>query len=175
MKRQGLRGFLPIALGCVALVACTPSEQMRQEWAAAQEQQEMQLAAAGDRWLRAYQAQDWDMLRSLYADDAVLMTHGSPKIEGSDNIIAFLQRIPNAGGTVQFRFENEEVVASSTYADPQYGTVTAKYLMTIAMPGQQPIEVAGRSMLIYKWIGGDWLLWRDMDNQAPDATADDFE
>lgn len=163
--------LIPIAFG---MAACTPSEPMRQQWAAAQEQQEAQLAAAGTRWQTLYQAGDWEGLRALYTDDAILMTQGQPKIEGADNIVAFLQRVPNAGGTVQFQFENEEVVADSSYANPAYGIVTAKYLMTISFPGREPIEVAGRSLLIYKWQQDQWLLWRDIDNLAPDATPADF-
>lgn len=163
-----------LVVAAFALAACTPSEQMRSQWAAAQEQREMQLAGEGERWRQAYQAQDWELLRSLYTDDAVLMTQGQPRIEGADNIIAFLRRVPNAGGTVQFQFENEEVIAESTYANPAYGMVTAKYLMTIVFPGRDPIEVAGRSFLVYKWQDGQWLLWRDIDNFAPDATAEDF-
>ncbi|WP_394730066.1 YybH family protein [Altererythrobacter sp. GH1-8] len=163
-----------LVVAAFALPACTPSEQMRSQWAAAQEEQEAQLAAAGARWQTLYQAGDWEALRSLYTDDAVLMTQGQPKIEGADNIIAFLRRVPNAGGTVQFQFENEEVVAESAYANPHYGVVTAKYLMTITFPGQAPVEVAGRSLLIYKWQDGEWLLWRDIDNLAPDAKPEDF-
>lgn len=169
MKRA--LAILPLSL---LLMACPPSEKMLQQWAAAQEEQEMQLAAVGERWKQAYHAQDWELLRSLYTDDAVLMTQGQPRIEGADNIVAFLQRIPNAGGTAQFQFENEEVSASSPYANPTHGFVTAKYLMTITFPGQEPVAVAGRSYLVYKYELGEWKLWRDMDNFAPDVTPADF-
>lgn len=125
------------------------------------------LEQAGMLWQQTISGQDWEALRALYTDDAVLMTHGQAKIEGADAILSFLQRVPNAGGSVDFEFNNEEVVV-----DGDYGTVTATYLMTIAFPGRDPIEVAGRSLLIYKWVDGEWLLWRDMDNQAPDATVE---
>lgn len=128
------------------------------------------LAAAGQRWQEAYEARDWARLRGLYTDDAVLMTQGQPKIVGADKIVAFLQRIPNAGGSVQFRFANEEVTL-----DPGgHGTVTAKYRMDIAFPGREPVIVAGRSLLIYRWQDGEWKLWRDIDNLAPDVTPADF-
>lgn len=94
-----MRTFV-LPLVALALSACTPTESMREQWAAAQESQEMQLAAAGARWQQTYHAQEWGLLRSLYADDAVLMTQGQPKIEGADNIVAFMRRIPDAGGTV---------------------------------------------------------------------------
>lgn len=127
------------------------------------------LGEAGMVWNNAIKAQDWEALRSLYTDDAVLMTQGQPKIEGADAILSFLQRIPNAGGTVDFAFDNEEVVVEG-----DLGTVTATYLMTISFPERDPIKVAGRSLLIYKWQDGEWKLWRDIDNLAPDVTPESF-
>ena len=163
------------AAAAFALTACQPSESMKAEWSAMQQTREAQLAEAGERWRRAYEAQDWETLRSLYTDDAVLMTHGTEKIEGADNIITFLQRLPNTGASVGFQFDNEEVVLGGNYGPDTVGFVTAKYRMDIAFPGSDPTIVAGRSFLVYKWQDGEWKLWRDMDNQAPDAVAEDFE
>ncbi len=168
MKRA--LAILPLSL---LLMACPPSEKMVEQWAEMQKEQELQLAAVGERWRTLYQAQDWDALRTLYTDDAVLMTQGQQKIVGADNIISFLRRLPDAGATVQFQFENEEVDAGGRYTYVN-GFVTAKYMMTITFPGQEPVQVAGRSFLVYKWVNGDWKLWRDMDNFAPDVTPDDF-
>ena len=164
-----MKPVLAIALLALLGSACSADERLSYASAATQTDRSALLDQAGAQWLEAYQKQDWQQLRSLYTDDAVLMTHGQPKIEGADNIIEFLQRIPDAGGTVRFRFTNEEAIA-----DGDYGTVTAKYYMAIAFPGQDTMEVAGRSLLIYKWRNGQWLLWRDIDNQAPDATVADF-
>ncbi|XUU61179.1 YybH family protein [Erythrobacter sp. HA6-11] len=164
---------LALAFCGFALSACTPSENTRQQWAAMAEDKSMQLSLEGERWRTLYQAGDWEALRALYTDDAVLMTQGQPKIEGADNIVAFLQRIPNAGGTVQFQFENEEVHTGEG-PFPDFGFVTAKYMMTITFPGQEPVQVAGRSFLVYKWEGGEWKLWRDIDNLAPDASTEEF-
>ena len=157
------------------LMACPPSETMRAEWSAMQQTQEMQLAEAGERWRKAYEAGDWEQLRSLYSDDAVLMTQGQPKIEGADNIIAFLQRLSNAGASVAFQFDNEEVVVDTHYGAADIGVVTARYRMDITFPGAEPTVVVGRSLLVYKWEDGEWKLWRDIDNIAPDVTPEDFE
>ena len=129
------------------------------------------LAAEGERWRELYHAGNWSALRQLYADDAVLMTQGQSRIDGADAIVAFLQRIPQAGGTARFDFENEDAVVSDS---GDTGFVTAKYAMTIAFPGRDPVVVAGRSFLVYKWDGSGWKLWRDIDNLAPDATAADI-
>lgn len=125
------------------------------------------LVAAGQRWKELYEAGNWQALRSLYADDAVLMTQASPKITGADAIVQFLGRLGQAGGSAEINFAAEEAMA-----DGAYGFVTAKYRMDITLPAQPRSTAAGRSMLVYKWVDGRWLLWRDMDNFAPDATPD---
>ncbi|WP_296719902.1 nuclear transport factor 2 family protein [Erythrobacter sp.] len=125
------------------------------------------LVAAGQRWKELYEAGNWQALRSLYADDAVLMTQASPKITGADAIVQFLGRLGQAGGSAVIDFAPEEATA-----DGGYGFVTAKYRMDVTLPGQPASTVVGRSMLVYKWVDGRWLLWRDMDNFAPDATAE---
>ena len=152
MKRA--LSILPLSL---LLMACPPSEGMQAEWGAIQQTQESLLAEAGETWRATYMAGDWDTLRSLYADGAVLMTHGQPKIEGAANIVAFLQRLPNAGATVEFRFENEEVVVDENFGAADIGLVTAKYRMDINFPGREPSVVVGRSFLVYKWEDGQWV------------------
>ncbi|MEM7703704.1 MAG: DUF4440 domain-containing protein [Pseudomonadota bacterium] len=129
-----------------------------------------ELEEAGERWRRLYEAGDWMGLRTLYTDDAVLMSQGQPKIEGADAILVFLQRLSQQGAKVTFAFAPEEVEIEG-----ELGIVTAKYRMDIAFPGKDAVKVAGRSLLIYKWQDGSWKLWRDIDNFASDVTPEDFE
>ena len=157
------------------MTACQPTEKMRQQWAAAQQSAEAQLVMAGERWGQRHAAADWEGLRELYTDDAVLMPNGQPKIEGADNIVAFLRRVPDAGGTTRIIFQNEEVHVDMLGGYPDRGIVTAKYLMTITMPETAPVQIAGRALLVYRWEGGAWKLWRDMDNSAPDVRIEDLQ
>ena len=128
------------------------------------------LVGAGTRWKQYYEAGDWANLRTLYTEDAVLMSQGQPKIEGADAILTFLQRLGQQGAKVTFAFAPEEVKIEG-----DLGIVTAKYRMDIAFPGKDPVKVAGRSLLIYKWQESSWKLWRDIDNFAPDVTPEGFE
>lgn len=138
--------------------------------AALQQADAAALELAGERWKQLYEAGDWVAIRQLYANDAVLMTNGQPKLVGPDAIVGFLRRLSDMGAKVTFRFDNEEILV-----DRPYGFVTAKYRMDIAFPGRDPATAAGRSYLVYKLEDGAWKLWRDIDNLAPDATAADFE
>lgn len=158
------------ALAALALIGCatTPSEPLAAS--PTNEQSSAGLVEAGERWRQLYEAGEWDTLRTLYTDDAVLMTQGTPKLEGADAIIAFLQRLSNMGATVKFAFEPEEALVENGL-----GFVTAAYRMDIVIPGRDPAVVVGRSFLVYKWEDGMWKLWRDMDNLAPDVTPEDFE
>ncbi len=130
-----------------------------------------QLIAAGETWRKHYEASNWDALRALYTDDAVLMSHDQNKIEGADNIVTFLQRLSKSGAKAAIEFRPEEAKLENGL-----GFLIAKYQMIIAFPGAaEPTVIAGRSFLVYKWVDGEWLIWRDIDNFAPDATPKDFE
>ena len=126
--------------------------------------QKAEIAAQGDLWNAAYSAGDWAALRKLYTDDAWLMTDKAPVARGADAIIVYLRRFKDQGATVAFRFEPEDIAIEGTL-----GVLVAKYWMTAQLPGKPAIHTAGRSMLIYKRKGKGWLLWRDMDNTAPDV------
>lgn len=161
------RLFLPLAALALIAPQAAPTPLAASETAAPSAEG---LVAAGETWRQLYEAGEWEKLRALYTDDAVLMTQDQAKIVGADNILTFLQRLGNMGAEVAFRFDPEEAVIEGGL-----GFVTARYRMDISFPGRDPISVAGRSFLVYKWEDGAWKLWRDMDNFAPDATAESFE
>lgn len=125
-----------------------------------------ELAAAGDNWNALYATGDWAALRLLYTDDAWLMTDKAPAAKSADAIIAYLRRYRDLGASVTFRFEPEDI-----RVDGKVGTVVAKYWMTAQIPGRPQVRSSGRSMLIYRWVDGQWKLWRDMDNTTPDVSV----
>lgn len=129
--------------------------------------QEAELAAAGDNWNALYAAGDWVGLRKLYTDDAWLMSDKAPAAKGADAIITYLRRYRDMGASVTFRFQPEDI-----RVDGKVGTVVAKYWMTAQMPGRPQVRSAGRSLLIYRRIDGNWKLWRDMDNTTPDVAVE---
>jgi len=161
------RLLLSLAVIALTLGGATPTPALAQPSAAATSEG---LVDAGERWRQLYEAGDWDTLRTLYTDDAVLMSQGQPKIEGADAILAFLKRLSEQGATVTFQFAPEQAVIENGL-----GFMIAKYRMDVAFAGGEAATVAGRSMLVYKWQDDGWKIWRDIDNFAPDAVPEEFE
>jgi ketosteroid isomerase-like protein len=107
-------------------------------------------------------------MRPLYEPDAWLMTEGAPALKGVDAILGFLRRNKERGNAVKFDVKPEQTIIEGNRA-----YLISKYWMTITPPGRAAIEVRGRSMLVFKRHKGDWRIWRDMDNMAPDVTAEE--
>jgi uncharacterized protein (TIGR02246 family) len=122
----------------------------------------------GKQWSLLYEAGKVDEMRPLYEPDAWLMTHGAPAQKGVDAILAYLKRNKGSGSKVSFAVEPEQIII-----DGHRAYLISKYWMTITPPGKAAIEAAGRSFLVFKRHKGDWRIWRDMDNMAPDVKAED--
>lgn len=150
-----IRRSLFIALAALSAASATP---------AAPRDDAAVIAAQAERWNAANAAGDWATLRSLYADDAWLMTDKAPVAKGADAIVAYLRRYRNQGAAVAFRFEPEDI-----HVEGRIAVMVSKYWMTAQMPGRPQVRTAGRSMLIYRRSGRGWLLWRDIDNTTPDV------
>ena len=125
------------------------------------------VARQAERWNAANAAGDWAKLRSLYADDAWLMTDKAPVAKGADAIVAYLRRYRDQGASVSFRFEPEDI-----HVEGRMAVMVSKYWMTAQMPGRPQVRSAGRSMLVYRRSGNQWLLWRDIDNTTPDVKVE---
>ena len=126
------------------------------------------VRAHSTRWKALYEAGDFDTLETLYTSDAILMTAGAPRLDGPDEIVGRFRTSHAAGwrATIDFHEENLEV-------DGDRADLIALYWMTITPPEGDAIEAMGRSWLTFRrGIDGEWRLWRDMDNRAPDVTSD---
>lgn len=128
---------------------------------------EQQITAWGAKWKRLLEAGEVEQLRDMYEPDAVLMTNGEVPREGVDAILAFLASNREAGNRISVDFANEQILV-----DKDRAYLTAKYWMTIHPANGAPVDVRGRSFLVFrKSDDGVWRLWRDIDNQAPDVLA----
>lgn len=118
------------------------------------------LVAHGARWSALYSAGDFQAMRALYEPDAWLMTEGAPAARGVDAILAHLAQSRSKLSDARFAFEPERIDVDG---DTAY--LISKYWLL--RDGKPP--VGGRSMLVYKrGPDGEWRIWRDIDNMAPD-------
>lgn len=159
-----------IVMAAAMLALLPPSLALAREnkAVAAMSDQQKIIAWAAD-WKRFVESGEIEQLRAMYEPDAVLMTNGAPPQKGIEKILAFLAGNKAAGNEVRVDFANEQLVVEE---DRAY--LTAKYWMTITPPAAAPVEVSGRSFLVFKKGGdGEWRLWRDIDNQAPDILAEE--
>mgnify|MGYP005993441359 CR=1 FL=1 len=123
----------------------------------------------GELWTSLYERGAFEEMRPLYEPDAWLMTNGAPAAKGVDAILTYLAKSKAEASNVSFAFEPENITI-----DGDYSFLTSKYWMTIKASSPEPLEIAGRSFLVFKrGNDGKWRIWRDIDNQAPDVRIAD--
>jgi ketosteroid isomerase-like protein len=126
------------------------------------------IEAATQAFGAAAKAGDWNAIGALYTEDALVMPPNAPAISGRPAIVQFFSSFPPI---TEMTLTNVEVEGSDGIA-----YVRGTYQMTIAMPGQAPIEETGKYLAIHrKQADGSWPLSRDMfssDHPASPAAAD---
>lgn len=128
------------------------------------------IALEAEKWAALYAKRDLDGLMTLYHEDAMLFTSGAPALIGPAAIRAYFensfQRVPSS----QIDFKIEKITVFGDVAN-----LVSLFRMDLDVGEKEPMTVVGRSMLMYKRDAfGNWLLFADMDNRAPDATAQTF-
>ncbi|MEM7571147.1 MAG: SgcJ/EcaC family oxidoreductase [Pseudomonadota bacterium] len=129
------------------------------------------ITAAAETWSQRYAAKDLEGLMALYHEEAMLFTQGAPALIGRSAIRDYFAQsfARTRGGKIAFKVESIRVFDDVAH-------FVSLFKMEIDAGGAAPIVAVGRSMLVYKRDAfGHWLLFADMDNQAPDAQASAFE
>lgn len=129
------------------------------------------IKASAATWSVLYAKRDLDTLMTLYHPDAKLFSNGQPGLFGRDAIRGyFAESFKNTtGANIDFKVEDITVFGD-------VANLVSLYIMEIDVGKDAPVVVAGRSMLMYKRdASGNWLIFADMDNQAPDATVQAFK
>ena len=120
----------------------------------------------GGKWIDRYLAEDLDGLMALYTDDAMVMLHGKPAMQGKAQISEFFAAsLGKAAVTFDIDVERAEIHDDMAY-------LISKYWMSIKPHGSDDtITDVGRSLLIYKRdAGGVWKIHADIDQATPDVT-----
>lgn len=126
-----------------------------------------QVEAIGDRMTAfrdAYNADDAATVAAFYTDEAALLPQGGTPVIGQANIRAFYQQSFEAGvGELSVQIVEIDV----------QGDTAIEIGRTLFTLGEQ--RIVGRYMHIWKNVGGEWLIHRDIYNivgQAGDDTGD---
>ncbi len=120
----------------------------------------------GGKWIEHYLANDLESLMTLYTDDAKLMLHGKPAMQGKSEIREFFAAsMGKAEVTFDIDLERAEVHGDMAY-------LISKYWMSIKPhDGDQTFYDVGRSLLIYKKNDtGIWKIHADIDQATPDVS-----
>ena len=113
------------------------------------------VQALADRWTEAYNGHDREALAALYAEDALLMMHGSPTIAGRTDIGAFWAQ--------DFQASNPLTLLTVTHAVDglDMALVHGNYEVVNRDDGAK----VGLGRFAHIWVeepGGEWRLDRDL-------------
>jgi uncharacterized protein (TIGR02246 family) len=110
------------------------------------------VAAALDRWVKTFNANDVDALVKLYTPDAVVVGQGGSTLtEGSDAIRKFYSQLEKSGDKVTVGIQKVAVL------DDKVAYVTGFNEFTAVRNGETRQAPAGFTMVLVK-TGDQWLI-----------------
>ncbi|HTO76584.1 MAG TPA: nuclear transport factor 2 family protein [Thermoanaerobaculia bacterium] len=121
---------------------------------------EEEIAAAVERFLRAYNAGDVETIAGYYADDLVKDRQGAPPEKKAETVARVRGVFRDFSGSLSV--SNDEIVVSGDLA---YARGTLRITLT-PRAGGTPQRVERRFLEIWRKREGRWLVTRTMDNTA---------
>jgi uncharacterized protein (TIGR02246 family) len=109
-----------------------------------------------ESFMAAFQKGDTAAIGQMYAEDAYLLPSGGEMVRGRAAIQAFWTKA--AEGIGDFKLTTVDVKPLGNDAAREIGTFTLK------TKGQPPQEVAGKYVVVWQKVGGDWKLATDIWN-----------
>ncbi len=109
-----------------------------------------------ESFIAAFQRGDTAAIGQMYTEDASLLSSGGEMVKGRAAIQAFWTKA--AEGISDFKLTTVDVKPLGNDAAREIGTFTLK------TKGQPPQEVAGKYVVVWQKVGGDWRLATDIWN-----------
>jgi uncharacterized protein (TIGR02246 family) len=135
-----------------ALVLCVGLTFAGSAWA----QTAATIQKLNDKWTDAFNKGDAAAVAAMYAEDAYVLPPGHDVVKGRGAIEAFWKQAAQQVGDA--KLVTVDVMPLGPRAAREIGTVT---LQTRAQPPQQ---VVGKYAVVWRKIGGRWLLATDIWN-----------
>jgi uncharacterized protein (TIGR02246 family) len=139
-----MRGIQAAVLGFVSMTS------------AAFGQDKATIDKLNESFMAAFQKGDTAAIGQMYAEDAYLLPSGGEMVRGRAAIQAFWTKA--AEGIGDFKLTTVDVKPLGNDAAREIGTFTLK------SKGQPPQEVAGKYVVVWQKVGGDWKLATDIWN-----------
>lgn len=119
-------------------------------------QSKQMVQTMSDKWAAAFNNGDAASVAAMYAKDAYVLPPGGPMVKGRSAIEAFWRQTAHQVGDA--KLVTLDVQRLGRRSAREIGTVT---LETKAQPPQQ---IAGKYVVVWRRIGGHWLLATDIWN-----------
>jgi uncharacterized protein (TIGR02246 family) len=109
-----------------------------------------------DEWAAAFNKGDAAAIAAMYAEDAYVLPPGGDIVKGRSAIEACWRRITQKVGDI--KLVTIDVLPLGPRAAREIGTVT------LATKTQPPQQIVGKYAVVWRRIGGRWLLATDIWN-----------
>jgi uncharacterized protein (TIGR02246 family) len=109
-----------------------------------------------NRWAAAFNSGDAAGVAAMYAEDAYVLPPGGPMVKGRSAIEAFWKQTAQQVG--EAKLVTVDVQRLGRRAAREIGTVT------LETKGQPPQRIVGKYVVVWRRIGGSWLLATDIWN-----------
>ena len=120
--------------------------------------QKAEIEAVNVRWMEFFNKGDFAGVASLYTDDATAFPPGSGVVKGRPAIEAMWKSM--AEQVSDPKVTTLDVKPLGQFAAREIGTFTLK------TKGPAPHEVAGKYVVVWEKVGGDWKLAIDIWNDS---------
>ncbi len=119
-------------------------------------QSKQMVQTMSDRWAAAFNKGDAGAVAAMYAEDAYVLPPGGPMVKGRSAIEAFWRQTAQQVGDA--KLTTIDVQRLGRHAAREIGAVT------LETKAQSPQQIVGKYVVVWRKIGGHWLLATDIWN-----------
>lgn len=163
-----LKLVLALACSAAALSACDRTAVGNGNAAAQTDPaaDEQAIRSTNERWLQLIGAKDAAGIAQLYAEDGAVMPAGETMVQGRESIDQWWNRSMQMPG-YDLTFETDELVVSES-GDMALDRGTYRFSAT---PPEGAIDDAGKYVVVWRKIDGEWKVAADIFNSDRTATG----